>query len=148
MTEQQEVLVIFDERSSLKRGSQQAAAFDLCTTNESAVTLLPGEKRLFGTGVKLDMSRADVCAFAMPRSGLGCKGLVLANTIGLIDPDYHGEIKLMLWNVSGQPVEVAPRMRAAQLLFLPFVIPTLTPVDAFPTITERGVGGFGSTGVH
>jgi dUTP pyrophosphatase len=86
----------------------------------------------------------------LPRSGLGGKqGLVLGNLVGLIDNDYQGEIVCFMWNRnnSGQPMHIQRGMKFAQLMFIPFLPATILQVREFSSVTERGVNGFGSTGV-
>ena len=84
----------------------------------------------------------------LPRSGLGHKkGLVLGNLVGLIDPDYTGPIMVSAWNRgSDEAVTLQPGERFAQLMFVPVIRPSLQVVDAFSGVSQRGAGGFGSTG--
>jgi dUTP pyrophosphatase len=118
-------------------------------------TLEPGKKVSVGTGVIVDMSTvSSTCgAILLPRSGLGTKhDLVLANTIGLIDTDYHGEIIAVLRNNSDRAFSIKKYDRVAQLSFLTFVKPeTFEIVEEFDTseeFTQRGSNGFGSTGTQ
>lgn len=135
-----------------------SAAMDLCAVTAGVVA--PGACIGFRTGISLNMAHLSesegavsmgMCAVVLPRSGLGTKGLILGNSVGLIDPDYQGEIVVHLWNrlPPGRHTNrmVAAGDRIAQLLFLPFAIPELKVVDTFSAKTERGIGGFGSTGV-
>ena len=127
-----------------------------CSFNGNAMdeyVLEPGKKVSIGTGVVVDMSTvSSTCgAILLPRSGLGTKhDLVLANTIGLIDTDYHGEIIAVMKNDSNVAFTIKRHDRVAQLALLSFVKPeTLEVVDEFDTaaeFTERGSNGFGSTG--
>lgn len=150
----------------LQRGSAHAAAYDLAVYTRyhdgeqhdiaggTAVTLHPGEQILFGTGVCLDMmDEADegigvmvMSAIIAPRSSLGSNGVILANTVGVIDADYRGEVKLALKNVGRDTLFVHHGMRVAQVLFVPVMTPQFEVVDEFDTTTARGTGGFGSTG--
>ena len=111
----------------------------------------PGEVVAFGTGIAIDMGagyeETSLCGMVVPRSGLGSRGLVLANGTGIIDPDYHGEIIVKLRNVSDEPITVNAFDRIAQILFVPVFFPAWEVVDEFTRATERGVAGFGSTGV-
>ena len=89
-----------------------------------------------------------MAAVLLPRSGLGHKnGIVLGNLVGLIDSDYQGEIKVSLWNRSQEPYTVEPMARIAQMVIIPVVQAAFDIVDEF-TASERGEGGFGSTGKH
>jgi len=83
----------------------------------------------------------------LPRSGMGTKGLILANTIGLIDSDYQGEIILSVWNRSSDPIRINSMDRIAQLIIVPVIQPVFNFVESFEQ-TERGSNGFGSTGVN
>lgn len=114
----------------------------------------PGEVVTFGTGIRLDIGSelnggdgsAALCGLVLPRSGLGKQGLHLANTVGLIDADYHGEIMVSLRNVTDYPLHVESGARVAQLVFTLAVFPQFNVVDRFDSASERGDGGFGSTG--
>lgn len=155
-----------DRRAPLTRGSAHAAAYDLAVYTRyhdgdqhdiapsTAVALNPGEQILFGTGLCLDMMQEDaegngvmtMSAIIVPRSGIGSNGLMLANTVGVIDADYQGEVKLALKNVGRDTLFINHGMRVAQMLFVPVFLPTFEVVDEFDTATARGTGGFGSTG--
>ena len=89
----------------------------------------------------------SLCGMVVPRSGLGSRGLVLANGTGIIDPDYHGEIIVKLRNVSDEPIQLNAFDRIAQILFVPVFFPAWEVVEEFTRTTERGTSGFGSTGV-
>jgi dUTP pyrophosphatase len=100
-------------------------------------------------GFAVHMAEPNLAALVLPRSGLGHKGLVLGNLVGLIDPDYTGPILVSAWNrnpAGSEPITIAPGDRFAQLLFVPIVRPVLRMVEAFSASSERGAGGFGSTG--
>ena len=143
----------------LRRSTTGAAGYDLraCTMPRGMCQLAgrvyvhPGEVVAFGTGIALDMGagyeETSLCGMVVPRSGLGSRGLVLANGTGIIDPDYHGEIIVKLRNVSDEPITVNAFDRIAQILFVPVFFPAWEVVDEFTRTTERGVAGFGSTGV-
>ena len=97
------------------------------------------------------MDSPDFCAVILPRSGLGHKkGLVLGNSAGLIDADYTAQCFISVWNRNppgSEAITIEPGERIAQMVFLPVVRPQFTVVDAFSRSSERGAGGFGSTGV-
>ena len=136
------------------RASAGAAAYDLRANISVATKIWPQDPpKLISTGVYLDMSACpSMCALVVPRSGLGHKHAIqLGNTVGLIDSDYQGEIMVSMFNRkerrSCDSFEIKPGDRIAQLLFLPVLLPELEVVEQFETATERGQGGFGSTGV-
>lgn len=99
-----------------------------------------------GTGIAIHIADPGYAAMILPRSGLGHKGLILGNTIGLIDSDYQGEIILSVWNRSPDPIRINQMDRIAQLIIVPVIQPVFNFVESFEE-TERGDGGFGSTGV-
>lgn len=125
------------------RATEGAAGYDL--TAKKPATLIPGERALVSTGVSLALP-AGLAASVRPRSGLAANhGITVLNTPGLIDPDYRGEIKVILYNAGHQPFWVNRGDRIAQLTFEPIITPELEQVDCLDE-TERGTGGFGSTG--
>ena len=125
------------------RATEGSAGYDL-SANETA-TLNPGERTLIGTGVALQLP-PDIAATVRPRSGLAAKhGVTVLNTPGLIDPDYRGEIKVILYNAGNKPFWVNRGDRIAQLTFEHILTPNLEQVNSLDE-TERGAGGFGSTG--
>lgn len=131
--------------------SEGAAAVDLFACVEGALQVHPQQPALLiGSGIAISFDDPSVAGLVLPRSGTGHKkGLVLGNTIGLIDPDYTGEIMLSLWNRNPPgtaPIEINPGERIGQLVFVPVVRPTFEVVEAFTHETSRGDGGFGSTG--
>ncbi|MFA7437236.1 dUTP diphosphatase [Castellaniella sp.] len=124
-----------------------SAALDLRACLPEPQVLLPGERLPIGTGLALNMMDPGLVAIVASRSGLSLKhGIRVAQGIGVIDADYHGEIKVLLSNEGEQAYEIQPGERIAQLLFQPVVLVDLHMVDAFDTTTRRGIGGFGSTG--
>jgi len=147
-------------------GSNDAAGFDLRAMIDAPITILPSEQVMIGTGIKINMAAMPAgqfnryAAIAMPRSGKGSKeGLVIANTVGLIDQDYLGEIMLCCWarptcghinvansRMGGTPIHIEPFDRIAQLVIVPVMRPMFKVVDSFSESTQRGEGGFGSTG--
>ena len=125
------------------RATEGSAGYDL-SSNQTAA-LIPGERALVSTGVSLQLP-ADLAASVRPRSGLAAKhGVTVLNTPGLIDPDYRGEIKVILYNAGNKPFWVNPGDRIAQLTFEHIITPELEQVETLDE-TERGTGGFGSTG--
>lgn len=119
-----------------------SAAVDLKTL--TPLTIYPGEKITIHTGLACAIPRNYVGIIA-PRSGLGIQGLILANTIGVIDSDYRGEIKVVLWNKANEEKTILEGARIAQMMFLPCAFMQHIEVDSLDE-TARGVGGFGSTG--
>lgn len=154
---------------ALQRGSAGAVGYDLRANISEAVTLKPqAPAALIPTGIKIDMTALPgLAAFVYPRSGLGHKqGLVLGNGTGVIDTDYHGEIFVSAWNrnppAQSHPlwpndvvlnkfadITISPGDRIAQLVFVQTFSHLVKPymVGTFDRETERGAGGFGSTGV-
>ncbi|MGN0635996.1 MAG: dUTP diphosphatase [Acutalibacteraceae bacterium] len=129
-----------------KYGTEFAAGADLyaCTEAE-AVTLAPGETKLIHTGIALEIP-AGYAGFVFARSGLASKrGLAPANKVGVIDSDYRGELMVALHNHSGDPQSVENGERIAQLVILPYLTVDFLESDTLDD-TDRGTGGFGSTG--
>lgn len=128
-----------------------SAALDLFACIPDRLLIHPQEPAvLIGSGLALGFRDMNCAGLVLPRSGMGHrKGLVLGNTVGLIDPDYTGEILISAWNrnPSGSaPIQICPGDRIAQLVFVPILRPELTVVDELGTATQRAAGGFGSTG--
>ena len=124
-----------------------SAAMDLRAAPESAVTLAPGDSALIPTGLAIHIGDPGWCALILPRSGLGHKhGLVLGNLTGLIDADYQGPLMISCWNRGRAAFTIQPGDRIAQLLVTPVARVAWQMVEEFAA-SERGVGGFGSTGV-
>jgi len=123
-----------------------AAAVDLCALVDGDVTLAPGESALIPTGLAIAMER-EVVALIFARSGLASKfGISLSNSVGVIDSDYRGEIKVALVNRGQAPFTVHSGDRIAQMGFFPCLTAAFLPTDSLDE-TERGTGGFGHTGV-
>jgi len=124
-----------------------SAAMDLrAMISEPVITLNPGEAQLIPSGIAIHMFDPEVAAVILPRSGMGHKfGLVLSNGTGLIDSSYTGPLKIGAFNRSQESIEIHLGDRIAQLMFIPVHQARFTIVDSF-TETERGAGGFGSTG--
>lgn len=126
--------------------TEGSAAMDLRACLDAPVTLGAGERKLIPTGLAIELPNAEYVAILCARSGLAFKsGIALANGIGVIDSDYRGEIGVALLNQSGADYTVRPGDRIAQLMILPVAIAKITEVAALGE-TERGAGGFGSTG--
>jgi len=124
-----------------------SAAMDLRAASESAVSLDPGESALIPTGLAIHVADPGWCALILPRSGLGHKhGLVLGNLTGLIDADYQGPLMISCWNRGSVAFTIQPGDRIAQLLVTPVARVVWRVVEEFAP-SQRGTGGFGSTGV-
>ena len=127
-----------------------SAAVDLRAALEEneTVTLAPGEKAMIPTGLAISPETKDVVAVIAGRSGLGVKkGVTLSNSIGVIDSDYRGEISVGLINHGSEPFEIKRGDRIAQMMFLPVLTASFLVVETLDE-TERGEGGFGSTGTN
>jgi len=125
-----------------------SAGLDLRACLDAAVELAPGATTLLPTGLAIHIADPGLCAAILPRSGLGHKhGIVLGNLVGLIDSDYQGQLMVSVWNRGQQSFTIQPGERIAQLVFLPVVQASFTIVDEFDS-SERGEGGFGSSGRH
>ena len=123
-----------------------SAAADLYAALDAPVTLAPGERFAVPTGIAIAPESDDVVALIFGRSGLGTKfGVTLANSVGVVDSDYRGEIKVALVNHGSEPYTVQPGDRIAQLMFAPILHALFSEADTLDE-TERGTGGFGSTG--
>jgi dUTP pyrophosphatase len=126
------------------RQTAGAAGYDVCSA-EGDFVLEAGERRAVGTGLEMELPEGVECQ-VRPRSGLALRhGLVLPNSPGTIDPDYRGELKVIVWNTGTEPLPIPRGMRIAQLVFARFLSPEVEEAEALGE-TERGAGGFGSTG--
>ena len=124
-----------------------SAAMDLRACIDAPITIPPGGRELIKTGLAINMMDPGLVAIVASRSGLSLKHHVhVAQGIGVIDADYHGEIAVILANDGSEAYIVQPGDRIAQLMFQPVVQVALNVVEKFSTETERGEGGFGSTG--
>ncbi|AEK59145.1 dUTP diphosphatase [Acidithiobacillus caldus] len=128
-------------------GSADAAAMDLRACLEEPLELQPGETALVSAGFAMHIGNQGVAALLLPRSGLGHRGLVLGNLVGLIDADYQGPVKISLWNRSQSRQRIEVGERVAQMLLVPVLRPQWHVVEEFAP-SQRGAGGFGSTGSH
>ena len=123
-----------------------SAGLDLRACLDAAVVLAPGQTALIPTGLSIHIGDPGLCAMLLPRSGLGHKhGIVLGNLVGLIDSDYQGPLMVSCWNRGATPFTIEPMERIAQMAIVPVVQARFRRVDSFAT-SERGEGGFGSTG--
>ena len=123
-----------------------AAAADLCAVLDAPLTLEPGQRAMVPTGLAIELPGPDCVALVYARSGLAIKqGVTLSNCVGVIDSDYRGEIKVGLVNLGAAPVTLAPGERVAQLCIAPEWQVAFTPAEELSD-TDRGTGGFGSTG--
>ena len=123
-----------------------SAGLDLRACLDAPLTLAPNAWHLVPTGMAIHLGDPGYAALILPRSGLGHKhGIVLGNLVGLIDSDYQGQLMVSAWNRSDTAFTIEPMERIAQLVIVPVVQAEFHIVEAFPP-TERGVGGYGSTG--
>jgi len=123
-----------------------SAGLDLRACLSEPLTLAANAWRLVPTGIAIYLHNPGYAALILPRSGLGHKhGIVLGNLVGLIDSDYQGQLMVSAWNRSDVPFTIEPMERIAQLMIVPVVQAEFNVVQDFPT-SERGEGGYGSTG--
>ncbi len=123
-----------------------AAGLDLRACIEAPVSLAPGQAELVPSGIAIHLHDPRYAAIILPRSGLGHKhGIVLGNLIGLIDSDYQGQIMVSVWNRGQASFTIQPLERIAQLVIVPVLQVEFNVVEEFAA-SERGAGGFGSTG--
>jgi len=124
-----------------------SAGLDLRACLAEPLTLAPNAWQLVPTGMAMHLADPGYAALILPRSGLGHKhGIVLGNLVGLIDSDYQGQLMVSAWNRSEVAYTLQPMERLAQLVIVPVVQAQFRVVDAFDAETERGAGGYGSTG--
>lgn len=127
------------------RGSEEAAGVDLYACIPDTIELFPGQKAMIPTGIACDFPEGYFGMVAI-RSGTGVKrGLRLGNQLGIIDADYKGEIMLGIYNGSDEVQIISPKERLAQMILLPYITYNIVETDTLAD-TERGEGGFGSTG--
>ena len=123
-----------------------SAGLDLRACLEMPIHLEPGQTTLVPTGIAIHLADPGLAAMILPRSGLGHKhGIVLGNLVGLIDSDYQGELMVSVWNRGQTAFTLNPLDRIAQLVVVPVLQVGFNIVDEFPE-SDRGEGGFGSTG--
>jgi len=142
-------LKILDERMRAalpQYATAGSAGLDLRACINAPVTIAPGETVLIPTGLAIHIADPGYAAMILPRSGLGHKnGIVLGNLVGLIDSDYQGPLQVSTWNRGNAEFTIQPMDRIAQLIVVPVVQVALNVVEDFET-SDRGSGGFGSTG--
>ena len=125
-----------------------SAGLDLRACLEDSLTLAPNAWKLVPTGIAIYLRDPGYAALILPRSGLGHKhGIVLGNLVGLIDSDYQGQLMVSAWNRSDTAFTIEPMERIAQLMIVPVLQAQFNIVDEFPP-SQRGDGGYGSTGKH
>ena len=125
-----------------------SAGLDLRACIDAPITLEPGSTHLIPTGLAIHIADPGYAAVILPRSGMGHKhGIVLGNLVGLIDSDYQGQLMVSTWNRGSTAFVLNPMERLAQLVIMPVLQVGFNVVDDFEQ-SERGAGGFGSTGKH
>ena len=129
-------------------GTPGSAGIDLRACIDNNMIIAPGQCELIPSGIAMHIGDPHYAAMILPRSGLGHKhGIVLGNLVGLIDSDYQGQIFVSLWNRGQIPFKLLPLERMAQLVIVPVMQVEFNLVEEFP-LSQRGTGGFGSTGKH
>lgn len=129
------------------RATAQSAGADLCACLHSPVTILPGETAMIPLGLTCQPTETEIAMLVFPRSGLASRhGITLANAVGVVDSDYRGEWHVPLHNIGTQPFTVEHGMRVAQLVVVPVLFPEILETDMVDE-TDRGTGGFGSSGL-
>jgi dUTP pyrophosphatase len=124
-----------------------SAGLDLRACLDAPLTLEPNAWQLVPTGMAIHLQDPAYAALILPRSGLGHKhGIVLGNLVGLIDSDYQGQLMVSAWNRSSTAFTIEPMERIAQLVIVPVVQAQFNVVNEFGAASERGAGGYGSTG--
>ena len=141
-------LKILDPRATPPQyATTGSAGLDLRACIDAPLTVAPAQTVLIPTGLSVYLEDAGYAAMILPRSGLGHKhGMVLGNLVGLIDSDYQGQLMVSVWNRSDTAYTIQPKERIAQMVIVPVQQAHFTVVDEF-VASDRGVGGFGSTGV-
>ncbi len=129
-------------------GTPGSAGLDLRACIDAPITIKPGETVLIPTGLAIHIGDPAYAAMILPRSGMGHKnGIVLGNLVGLIDSDYQGQLMISTWNRGQNEFTLQPMERLAQLIIVPVLQVGFNIVEEFGD-SERGEGGFGSTGKH
>ena len=125
-----------------------SAGLDLRACLDAPITIAPGQTVLVPTGLAIHIADPAYAAMILPRSGLGHKhGIVLGNLVGLIDSDYQGQLMISTWNRGQENFVLNPMERLAQMVIVPVMHVQFNVVDSFAE-SDRGTGGFGSTGKH
>lgn len=135
------------KKNEFAYATPHSAGLDLrACIDQDSVDIEPGQKAAIPAGIAIEINEPSVAAYVFSRSGLGTKeGLTVSQGVGVIDPDYRGEIKVSLLNTSGETRRIKRGQRIAQLVFMPVFQGVIQPVDELGE-TDRGAGGFGSTG--
>lgn len=143
MTENLRVQILDPNATAPARAHDGDAGFDLCANEH--VLLEAGTHALIRTGVAIALPKGTV-GLVSPRSGLAARnGVTVLNAPGIVDENYRGEVGVILINHGAEPFQVLPGMRIAQLVITPYLSPAVDVVDSLDD-TDRGAGGFGSTG--
>lgn len=125
-----------------------SAGMDIHACLDAALEIKPGDSALIPGGFAMHIEDTGMAAVLLPRSGLGHKhGIVLGNLVGLIDSDYQGQVFVSCWNRGREPFTIRPGDRIAQMVFIPVMQAALDVVESFDE-SQRGVGGFGHTGLQ
>jgi len=125
-----------------------SAGMDLRACIKEKIVVKQGSTVMIPLGFAMHIEDKNIAAIIIPRSGLGSKnGIVLGNLVGLIDSDYQGELMVPLWNRSNKDFDIKPGDRIAQMVFIPLVLAEFEIVNSFEQ-SERGIKGFGSSGVE
>ncbi len=128
------------------RATEGSAGADLYACIDEPILLEPGGLVMIPTGIAIELADKGMAAFLFARSGLGVKhGITLSNSVGVVDSDYRGEVCVGLCNVSSEPYTITPNERIAQMVIMPVVCADYVEAQELGD-TERGAGGFGSTG--
>lgn len=131
-----------------KRATAQSAGADLYACLDAPVSIASGETAMIPLGLTCQPTETDIAMLVFPRSGLASKyGITLANAVGVVDSDYRGEWHVPLHNIGEKPFTVEHGMRIAQLVVVPALFPEITGTEQVDE-TDRGTGGFGSSGLH
>jgi len=139
-------LKILDNNVKIKYATEESAAFDLQASIEKPVYLYPQETKVIPSGLAINIDNPSIAALVMPRSGQSINNLVVANSPGLIDSDFQGEIGIIAHNNGNDLIVISPLERIAQLMFVPVIKPNFKLVSEFNRTTQRGEQGFGHSG--
>ncbi len=144
--EQLQIKKLKDTAKVPTRGTAGSAGLDLCACIDESITLECGDTALIPTGIAIALPSADYGAFVFPRSGIAVKhGIGLLNSVGVIDSDYRGEIMVGVINQKRESYTIEPGERIAQMVIMPVSMMPVIEVQELSD-TDRGTGGFGSTG--
>lgn len=130
----------------MKKATKGSAGMDLCACIDKPLVLRPKQRATIPTGIAIAFESEEYAAFIFARSGLAIKhGITLSNAVGVVDSDYRGEVCVGLINLSDTPYEITPGERIAQMILMPCACVDIIEAEVLPQ-TQRGEGGFGSTG--